>query len=118
MGYPQLGTGVALALGVPAGGQLGFLIEMAMDRILPEAEPRVREILQELVCIEAQMKENRQRAKAAQTGDIKLRAREEAEDLEDLYSDWVDKLSDVFSIGPNPFSHQRRKGEWTVSDPS
>lgn len=120
LGYPNLGTAPLLAMGVPAAGHLSFLIENAMNYLLPQAEPRVREVLAELRCIEKQLSDVKSRTKAEKTGDVTLRATHEIEDLEDLFCFWVSVLEDIFSIGTNPFSFRARllgTGGWTTVEP-
>lgn len=108
-------------LGVPSsGGQLGFLIEHALNQLIPSAEPKVREVLTELGCIEQSLKTVKMRAQASRTGETYLRATDEISDLEDLFIFWVNTLSDIFGVPPNPFSlrHQKLSGQWTVSEPT
>lgn len=120
LGFPQLSSVAILALGVPAASQTQFLLEDAMTRVFPEAEPKTRQILAECECIERQMQEARSRIKIAATGDVVLRGREELEDLEDAYDLWTDKLVDIFGVNKNPFSktHQRVGQSWMVINPS
>ncbi len=120
LGFPQLGIPFILALGVPAAGQSAFLIEDAMNRVTPAAEPKTRQILSECECIERQQQEARSRMRIAATGETVFRAREEMEDLESDYDLWTDKLVDIFGVNKNPFSktHQRVSGEYIVINPS
>jgi hypothetical protein len=120
MGYPQMGTGPALVLGTPASGQFSFLIERAMDQIYPEAEDRVREILAELDCVEAQISDAKSRLKVTRAENVYLRASEEITDLEDLYVYWVTGLEDIFGIPCNPFSRRMSRigyGTLRVEEP-
>lgn len=120
LGFPQLAVSATLALGIPAASQTQFLLEDAMTRVLPAAEPKTRQILSECECIERQTQEARSRIKIAATGDVVLRGREEMEDLENDYELWTDKLVDIFGVNKNPFSktHQRVSSEWMVINPS
>lgn len=115
-----MGTGPVLALGVPTAGAYSFMIERALNLILPEAEPRVREVLAELDCIEAQLSEVKRRLGTSRVDNLHMRPREEIEDLEDLFLHWCDVLSDITGIGPNPFSFRHRRmgtGHWQVVNP-
>lgn len=117
-GFPNIGTGAVIALGFPAGGHPAFLLEAAMNSILPQAEDKFREVLTQCECIERQMQEARTRLKAATAGSVVLRGREELEDLEDQYDYWTDALVDVFGVNKNPFSKKHQRGGYTVINPS
>jgi hypothetical protein len=119
LGFPNIGQAVSLALGVPAAGHPAFLLEAAMNAILPEAEPKLREVLLQCDCIEQQLQDTRKRLSAMDVGGVKLRGREELEDLEDQYDYWTDALVDIFGVNKNPFSkkHQRLGGEYFVAGP-
>lgn len=120
LGFPNIGNATVLALGFPAGGQPAFLLEAAMDQVLPEAEPKFREVLAQCECIEKQTQDARKRAQTASVGTVVLRAREEFDDMEDQYDLWTSKLVDVFGVNKNPFSkqHQRVGGGYVVVGPS
>jgi len=120
LGFPNIGTATVLALGFPAGGHPAFLLESAMNQILPESEPLVRNAVLQCDCIEQQLAEARQRLKVNTAGNVILRGREELEDLEDQYDYWTDALVDIFGVNKNPFSkkHQRVGGEYVVINPS
>lgn len=117
LGFPELGLQPVLALGFPSGGHPAFLVERSMDHVLPEAIPKLREVLQECECVEAQLRETRsQRLKVSQVGSTRIRAREELEDLRDLYAYWTDRLADMLAVVKNPFSlaHQGAGGVTVV----
>ncbi len=90
-----------------------------MNQILPEAEPKFREVLFQCECVEKQIQEARRRLKTSTAGEVVLRPREELEDLEDQYDYWTDALVDIFGVNKNPFSkkHQRIGGEYFVVGP-
>lgn len=120
LGFPNIGNATVLALGFPAAGHPAFLLEAAMDQILPEAEPKFREVLAQCECIESQQQDARKRIQTAAVGTVVLRGREELEDLEDQYDYWTDALVDIFGVNKNPYSkkHQRVGGEYVVINPS
>lgn len=109
LGYPVLGMQPLLQLGVPAGGQPHHLLEMSLDRILPEAEPLVRTALERCDCVEKQMDAARDRLKVESVEGVRLRGPEELGALETEYSRAVDKLCDLLATVPNPFSRQHQK---------
>lgn len=118
LGYPQLGTIPMLSLGVPSAGQPAWLLEMAMDRLLPEAEPLARRVLGQCDSIEKQMCEARGRLPVVRViGSIDLN-QNELEKLTDEYVRWTDKLADVFTAMKQPFSlyHQKLDGVVFVDD--
>ena len=104
LGYPQIGTFTVMALGVPAAGQTQFILERQMDHILPEAEPKLREVLCECDRIETTIKDARQRLSVERSGDVRFRVREELEDLYELYEVWTDTLADMLAAVKNPRS--------------
>jgi len=108
LGYPQIGNNTVLALGYPTGGQMQFLLEAMMDQMRPSGEPIFRKVLQQCICVEAQMIEARSRLKAEAVGTISLRGAAEIEDLEDQYMYWTNALSDIFSGDKNPYSNKFR----------
>jgi hypothetical protein len=119
LGFPNIGNATVLALGFPAGGHPAFLLEAAMTQILPEAEPKFREVLNSCECIEQQIQQTRSRLSTHSTGTVNFRPREELEDLEDQYDYWTDALVDIFGVNKNPFSkkHQRISDEYVVVNP-
>ena len=120
LGFPNISAGTQLGLGFPAAGHPAYLLESAMDDILPEAEPKVREVLAQCECIERQMMEAKRRLIASSVGEVDLRGPEELEALEDQYDYWTDALVDIFGVNKNPFSkkHQRMVDMYTVVGPS
>lgn len=116
LGFPQVHTMVTVALGIPAGGHPTFILEDTMDKLRPESEAVVREILAECDRIECQLKEARSRLAVSSVGGVDLRGPEEITALWDLYQLWTDKLVDVFGVNKQPFSkaHQRLDGQIMV----
>lgn len=120
LGYLGVGTAETIALGIPAASQPLFIVEGAMNRLLPAAEPDVREFLNELKCIDDQIKDaRRRRTRVAQVADIKFRGAEELDILYDEYDTWAARLSDVLGAPINPHSelHKRVCGTITVNVP-
>jgi len=120
LGFPNIAAGAALALGFPAAGHPAYLLEAAMNDIVPEAEPKFREVLHQCECIERQIMDAKKRLQAVSVGGVILRGPEELEALEDQYDYWTDALVDIFGVNKNPFSkkHQRVGGEYVVINPS
>ncbi len=116
LGFPNVGYTTVLALGFPAGGHPAFLLEGAMDALLPQAEPQTRDVILQCDCVEAQMKEARSRFKAATVGEVVLRSTDEIENLEEQYRYWTDALVDIFGVNKNPYSkkHQYLNNEYFI----
>lgn len=121
LGYLGVGTAASIQLGIPAASHPLFIVESAMNRLLPAAEPDVRECLTELKCIDTQIKEaRRRRLKVSQVGDIKFRGGEELDLLYDEYDNWVARLADILAAPINPYSelHKRISGVIRVNVPT
>lgn len=73
MGYPNVDPHQAIQLGFPAATQAMFLVEQAMENLLPEAVERVLKIVSALEKMENQELDALCRLKAQQLGDMKLR---------------------------------------------
>ncbi len=116
LGFPNVGYTTVLALGFPAGGHPAFLLEGAMDALLPAAEPNCRDVIIQCDCIEQQMKTARSRMKVATVGDVVLRSDQEILNLEEQYRYWTDALVDIFGVNKNPFSkkHQYLQGDFYI----
>lgn len=121
LGYLSVEPASAIQLGFPSAQQAQFLVEIAMDRIIPEAIPRALRCVEELDCIENQMSESRTRLKAQQLGELKLRnnndERTEADLLEREYRRWAVRLADLLGVPLNVYSERFREGGSSMSVP-
>jgi len=107
MGYQSVSFPTILALGVPATGETQFILERALQNVLPEAEPGVRRAIQELDCIEDQLSTMRGSLEvSAAGGGVKLRGPEAFRELEEQYVFWVTGLSDTLGSPVNPMGHR------------
>lgn len=95
-----------------------FLLEQQMTKVLPEAEPQVREILCECDAVEKQLKQARGRLGVEVSANTRFRPRQELEDLQDLYNYWTDALADILAAQKNVYSakHQGLGGYVLVED--
>ena len=120
LGYLNVDTPAALALGVVSASHSGFLVESTMNTLKLEAEPLVRRFVLELDCIDVQLSKARTRLSVSEVANVKLRGPEELEALEDQYSYWAKSLADTLGVPINPFSlkHQRLCGEVFIIDPA
>jgi len=120
LGYLNTAPGQSIFLGLPAASQPLFILESAMNSILPEAEDTARRAVRELDCIEDQLSQQRGRLGivTAETG-IRFDIAGALHELEDQYQLWARTLADVFGVPINPFSlrHQRMTRSVFVSEP-
>lgn len=104
LGYPSWSAlAPSIQLGVPAGSQALYLLEMAFNRLLPEGEETTRRNLCECESIEKQLGEARSRMRAESMGDMKLN-RAEVEQLRGELVYWSRRLADDLGVIPNPYS--------------
>lgn len=103
MGYLNVSEVQTFVLGTPAATETQFLIEGAMNRVLVEAVPRLREYVAELNSIEREKSAARKRMKARKIGNLETNP-EEQRDLDREYLLWQGKLADLLGCPPNPFS--------------
>lgn len=94
MGYLEVQPAAALTFGIPAPIQTLFLVESAMDRILPTAEDRVRKIITIMDTIECREEGALDYLVVSRVDDIEIRP-DHIEKLEEQYAKWASKLSDV-----------------------
>lgn len=101
---------MAISLGLPSASHPLFSLQYAMENILPEAEPDVRHILNELECTEQQLSQARSRLSAAVVDKIKFHGPMELAALEDAMEYWVNRLADFLGVIPNPTATMGQRG--------
>jgi hypothetical protein len=112
LGFPGISQATAIALGFPAASHTRFILESALERLLPDYEPMVLRALTECECIDGQLADARKnRIQVSSVDTINLRGPGELEDLEDQYSLWTDKLADLLGVVKNPFSLTHARGQ-------
>ena len=106
MGYPEVTAAASIQLGIPKPSQLYFLLEQAMELLMPLAVDRVRDLLNVLDNIEQQMIDAQCKLQVDSVGDISLagtkdsKARLGTDRLEMEYIRWAKRLADVFGSFP------------------
>lgn len=114
LGYLQTQPSASIQLGFPSASEPLFLVERAMDQLIPEAVPRILQMLNALDAIELQMLDGLKRLKAQQLGELKLRNSNEEPVEQDLlekeYARWAMRLSDSLGAPINPFSARFQNG--------
>ena len=108
LGYLNVAASSTFALGVPAGVQTQFTLEGAFNRILPQAEPRFRRLLEILDSYECQILENAPNVAVKQIDTIQIDPKAFRQTVEQ-YRYWGAELANLMGITPNPFD-MRFKG--------
>lgn len=103
LGYPNVTRMTILMTEVPAPRQLGFLLEPAMDALLPDAVVLVRQIICQMDKLECQLFETAERMQASAVGNLKMRA-DEQDAVEKLYARFGRRLADILGVPPYPLS--------------
>ena len=113
MGYLNVQDAQTFTLGTPASVETQFIIEGAMNRVLAEALPLLREILSELDRIEQQRRCNRENIQVTQLGEISINSTGPDRELRQLVQEYdytVDALANILGCVRNPFD--KRKGHF------
>lgn len=110
MGYPQVRATASFALGTPAAIETSFIIELAMNEVLPEAVPLIRDLLNVLDGLELIMVQDHDLAAVNTVGEITLNQKEQSQ-LDSRYERWLAKLENIMGVARNPFDKiPQRKG--------
>lgn len=114
LGYLNIEPVSAIQLGFPSAQQAQFLVESAMDRLIPQAINRVLSILCTLDKIECQMVDALSRLKVQQVGEAKFRNTNdepsETDLLEKEYARWAKRLADHLGVPLNTFCERFTSG--------
>lgn len=102
LGYLNVAAAQTFVLGTPAGVETQFLVEGAMNKVLPEAEVLIREMLAKCDAVEGQITENQELLAVTQVDEIGVR-QDEFEQLVKRYHYWRNGLANALGIYPNPF---------------
>lgn len=97
LGYPSVQPAAALTYGVVKPLQTLFLVESAMNLILPIAEDKVRSILNVLDAVECRLQDAQTRMAATSVDNLTMR-RDEADALEAEYRRWAYRLADTLGV--------------------
>lgn len=113
MGYLSVTPASAITFGLPAPIQTLFLVDSAINRLVPEAEDRVRKLLSILDNIECKMVEWQDYLAASKVDNLEIRP-DNIEQLEWEYSRWASRLADELGAPLYPGSTKFRKLFQTV----
>jgi hypothetical protein len=111
LGYPSVELAASVQLGLPSATQPLYLVENAMDLVLPEAADQIRQTVEVMDSILAQLVDANRRLKAMSVDEITLRTGTdptEQDKLWEQYGNWATILSDQLGAPINPFSARFR----------
>lgn len=103
LGYSSVSAVPAYFMGFPRATEPQWLVEVAMNNVLPEGEMRVRQIVGVMDGLEQKLVEATGRFAAKEVGEIVLRD-DECDLLRNEYAHWRNQLGSALGIFPNPAS--------------
>ena len=112
LGYPQVEAAASLQFGLPAPGQLLFILEAAMENIMPDAVPRLLSILTVMDNLEQQIVDAQCQLSADVLGELTLagasdpKARLVTDRLEAEYVRFGHRAANILGAPPYPFSER------------
>ena len=111
MGYLEVSAAPSIQFGIPRPIQTQFLVEDAMNLVLPAAEERVRRIVNIMDGIECKLEQAQDYLVVDRVEDISIRS-DNADALEREYYRWACRLADVLGAplypGSERFASARR----------
>lgn len=105
LGYLNVGLVETFSLGVPSGVETSFLIEGAMNRVLPEAEQEARRHVGILDTIESYMVGDVELLAVLKIGEIEINPNEQVK-LKSVYAHWQGALGNLLGIPRNPYDQR------------
>lgn len=105
LGYLNVQAAATFQLGIPAAVQTQFVIESAMNKIIADALPKVRQLLSVLDGIEAQMVDDAELAAINRLDTIEINQKEQVQ-LRDQYDYHRRGLANLFGVFPNPYDQR------------
>lgn len=109
LGYPSVQPAAALTYGMPKPLQTLFLVESAMNLILPVAEDKVRSLLTTLDTIECRLQDAQTRMAATSVDNLTMR-KDETDALEGEYRRWANRLADLMGVPLYAYSLRFHRG--------
>ena len=108
LGYLEVSPAPSITFGIPALIQTNFLVERAMDLVIPAAEERVLKLIDVLDVIECRMIDGQKYLIASQLDSLTIR-QDQIDKLEDEYSRWASRLADILGCPLYPGSSKFRR---------
>lgn len=113
-GYPAVQPAAALTYGIPKPLQTLFLLESAMNLILPVAEDKVRQIISVMDTIECRLVDAQTRLAATSVDNLTMR-KDETDALETEYRRWANRLADIMGVPLYAYSARFHRGGATYA---
>lgn len=110
LGYLNVQAAQTFVLGVPAGVETTFMLEGAMDRLIPAAVGECRRHLQILSQIEAQKVDNLELLQITKIGEIEVNSTgkdKEQTQLDKQFDYWANSLANLLGVIRNPFDKRK-----------
>ncbi len=108
LGYPSVQPAVGISFGVPKLIQTQFLLELAMEKILPIAENKIRQIIGVMDGIECRLIDAQDRLAAKSLDNLTMRA-DETDALEAEYYRWGGRLADTLGVPFYAYSNRYKR---------
>ena len=108
LGYPSVAPAVGINFGIPKPIQTLFLVEVAMNNLLPVAEDKVRSILNIMDGIECRLVDAQERLAAKSLDNLTMRA-DETDALEGEYYRWGGRLADTLGVPFYAYSNRYKR---------
>lgn len=112
LGYMNVSPASSLHFGTPRPTATAFLVETAMDNILPDALERVRALLARIEATEQKIADATCQLSASRVGDVELRGILAGETITDAlereYTRWCLRLADVLGCPVNMYAERFR----------
>lgn len=105
LGYLNVEASATFSLGIPAAIQTQFIIEGALNRLLPQAVAKFNELVNLLDCIECKFADT-DLSDIDQLGEIKVN-RKRLKEIAEQYCSFRTGLANLLGIVPNPFDDRR-----------
>lgn len=111
LGYGNVEPSASISFGVPAPVQTLFLLEEAMNRMLPEGEDRIRRYLKILDDIECKLVDAQDRLAAKSLGELVLERDHgnEPDLLEREYARWGMRLAEHLRVPIYPYAERYKQ---------
>lgn len=107
LGYMEVVVASSFAFAIPQATELQFMFESAITRVRPEAEFRVRAILDKLDEIECRLFRSSEELFAKRAGDLEPNL-SQPDDVERELVRWACQLAQMLGVTPYPFSQRFR----------
>ena len=102
LGFLNVAASATFVLGTPAAVETQFLVESAMNKVLPEAEVLVRDLVAKCDAVEGQIADNQELLAVTAVDEIQVR-QDEFEALQKRYHYWRNGLANCLGIYTNTF---------------